>query len=218
MWSCRCASRARWIRTRARATNTHVRRFLVVGVLLAACERDQCDGAGRCVDNVAINCVEIPDGEIGSHRERQDTDCVAQFCRTPPASVEGEAFCALDEAPDPDAPSMPDGTSEVSGCRDRMLVVWQHGYRVAENDCGRGWVCVDERSGLAPPCSHEAFCALDDAPDPRCAPGIGTTCVDDETLLYCECGFARSESLCSDPLHCELEEPNADVPEQGVCR
>lgn len=182
-----------------------------------ACERDQCEGPSRCVDNVAVNCVEIPDGEIGSHRERQDTDCFEHFCRTPPAGVEGEAFCALDEAPDPDAPTMPDGASEVTGCRDRMFVVWKHGYRIAENDCGSGWVCVDERSGLAPPCGVEAFCALDDEPDPRCVPGIGTTCIDDDTLLYCRCGFARSESTCG-ALHCELEEPSADLPEQGVCR
>src|SRR5690606_31329671 len=157
----------------------------------------------------------------GGHHEWSRHDCGSEaFCLVPDR-VDAPAFCALSPEPDPIAPNALANEPRASRCVGDDAVTWTFGYRVERVTCtDEGNLCVDEATaGFDPTCTGTAFCSPQGEPDPNCGPGVGTYCVDDTTIAYCACGFARDVHACENPgPSCISETIGSDLPAQGVCR
>ncbi len=193
---------------------------LLFSLTVAGCAADECT-AGRhgCDANVAENCVSISEGEFDSHTTWSRVDCGDDLCLPSPEGL-AEAFCALDESPDPECPEELRALRDASRCMDGAVVTWRYGYRADEFYCVEGKACVDiSVEGFDPSCHAQAFCSGLSEPEPLCQPGIGTACRDASTIFYCECGFSRNAHACEDPgPSCTYVNLGRGLPDQGVCR
>ena len=198
------------------------RRFAALLLTLTgvACDADECTaGRAGCDANIAENCVTITEGEFDSHTTWSRDDCGDALCLTPPEGLT-EAFCALDESPDPECPEELRSLRDASRCVDGAVVTWRYGYRADEFYCVEGKACVDiSVEGFDPTCGAQAFCSGLSAPEPLCQPGVGTACRGDSTISYCACGFSRSAHACENPgPSCKHVNLGGGLPDQGVCR
>lgn len=187
-------------------------------VLLIACG-NECEGySAACPANVAETCGYVWDNELWGHWDLSREDCGTAFCQEPPGPS-GAAFCALDPSPDPACPDALRGRDRSARCVDGAVTRWRYGYRVGVEACGAA-ACVDvETPGFDPTCDDVAFCSPLEGPDPACRAGVGTTCADERTIVYCSCGFRSEAHACSSPgPTCTLLTVDGVAAAQGVCR
>lgn len=159
-----------------------VHKLALCGALaLLGCDRDECEaGQLRCSDNIAETCSQsYSDGSAPLIWVRED--CGEGVCRV----TGGEAFCAVDDQPDPRCAV----GSDQAVCDGATRVSCRHGFAAALEDCSAGeGHCVDTAFG--------AECAFSSSPTALCPPAAYASACDANTLIHCVDAYVVAREPC----------------------